>query len=126
MRGRLTALPLAKSLKAVRIAAMQSGIGSRRFTSSSVMMMVTALAPLSLLGPQAHVPEKHALVKAGVDAGFPTRTSATFRAPIYRLARWPTNAAAHAVVISGCNCGVIPRRYRLSVVAERRSAMISR
>src|SRR5689334_201182 len=46
MRGRLTALPLAKSLKAVRIAAMQSGIGSRRRTSSSVMMMVTALSRL--------------------------------------------------------------------------------
>ena len=41
MRGRLTATPLAKSRKAVRIASMQSAIGSSRFTSSSVMMMVT-------------------------------------------------------------------------------------
>src|SRR3954465_15992675 len=40
MRGRLTAIPSAKSLKATRIAWMQSFIGSSRLTSSSVMMMV--------------------------------------------------------------------------------------
>src|SRR5581483_5399000 len=41
MRGRLTALPLAKSRKAVRMASMHSCIGRSRFTSSSVIMMVT-------------------------------------------------------------------------------------
>src|SRR6185436_17790107 len=41
MRGRLTATPLAKSRKATRIASMQSAIGNGRFTSSSVMMIVT-------------------------------------------------------------------------------------
>jgi hypothetical protein len=42
MRGRLTALPVEKSRNATRIASMQSFIGNRRFTSSSVIMMVIA------------------------------------------------------------------------------------
>src|SRR5215217_2875617 len=41
MRGRLTAVPLAKSRNATPMAAMQSRIGNSRFTSSSVMMIVT-------------------------------------------------------------------------------------
>src|SRR5258705_13188731 len=41
MRGRLTAMPLAKSLNATRMAWMHSFIDNSRFTSSSVIMMVT-------------------------------------------------------------------------------------
>src|SRR4051794_31275675 len=46
MRGRFTAMPLAKSRNATRIASMQSGIGISRFTSSSVMMMVMQVVQL--------------------------------------------------------------------------------
>src|ERR1700722_6579306 len=47
MRGRLTALPAARSRNATRIASMQSFIGKSRFTSSSVMMIVTCFPSLA-------------------------------------------------------------------------------
>src|SRR3954466_2997485 len=61
MRGRLTAMPLAKSRKATPMASMQSRIGRSRWRSSSVMMMVThgsrSVAPLRRAGqPIAGLP----------------------------------------------------------------------
>src|SRR5580765_8539949 len=57
MRGRLTARPSAKSRKATRIASIQSAIGNSRWTSSSVMMMVTLFPSGPSRRPQAAVRE---------------------------------------------------------------------
>src|SRR5260370_34978555 len=66
MRGRLTAAPSARSPKATRIASMQSCIGSSRFTSSSVMMIVMSCS-LDEVGWADRTPEIHSSAPAALE-----------------------------------------------------------